>query len=48
MICIREDAFKEFEEKNGFKIFRGRSVYLGILYEEGMLEEFREEIKKNK
>ena len=46
MICIKEDAFEKIKDENNYKIFKGRSVYLGILFNEGALITFRNKIKK--
>lgn len=48
MICIKEDAFDQAGSSNckSFKIFKGRNIYLGILFDEGSLNAFREEIKR--
>ena len=46
MICLKEDSFEKIKDKKGFKIFKGRRVFLGILFEEGEIDKFKEEIKK--
>ena len=46
MICIKENAFKEIIKSNGFKIFKGVKLYLGIIFKYDSLEEFKKEIKK--
>ena len=48
MICIKEDAFEPVgnKKRKSFKIFKGRNIYLGILFDEASLNAFREEVKK--
>ncbi len=46
MLCMKENAFEEVREEEGYKIFRNDKVHVGIVFNEEALEEFIKEAKK--
>lgn len=46
MLCIHEDAFELVSESEEFKIFRNHEKYLGIVFYEEAIGEYKEAIKK--
>lgn len=48
MICIKENAFEPISEKTGYKIFKNSDHYLGIIFDEEIIEDFVKEAKKLK
>ena len=48
MLCIRENAFELVEDGNDFKIYRNSNKYLGIVFYEEAIGDFKKMIKKIK
>lgn len=48
MLCIRENAFELVQDENDFKIFKNSNKYLGIVFYEDAIEDFKKAIKKIK
>lgn len=49
MLCLKEDCFEEIKKGHEFKIFKNaQNKYLGIIYDDDGIEEFKEEAKKLK
>ncbi len=46
MLCIREKAFELVEDAGDFKIFRNSDKYLGIIFYEEAIDDFKDAIKK--
>lgn len=46
MICIHEDAFELVSESEDFKIFKNRNKYVGIIFYEEAIEDYKKAIKK--
>lgn len=46
MLCIREDAFELVQDGSDFKIFKNNDKYLGIVFYEEAIEDFKKAIKK--
>lgn len=48
MLCIRENAFELVQDENDFKIFKNSDNYLGIVFYEEAIDDFKKAIKKIK
>jgi len=48
MLCIRENAFELVQEESNFKIFKNSDKYLGIVFYEEAIDDFKKAIKKIK
>jgi adenine-specific DNA-methyltransferase len=48
MLCIRENAFELVQDENNFKIFKNSDKYLGIVFYEEAISDFKKAIKKIK
>ncbi|MBU1130930.1 site-specific DNA-methyltransferase [Patescibacteria group bacterium] len=48
MLCIRENAFELVRDESDFKIFKNSDKYLGIVYYEEAINDFKKAIKKIK
>ncbi len=48
MLCIREDAFEMVQDGSDFKIFKNSDKYLGIIFYEEAIGDFKKAIKKIK
>lgn len=48
MLCIREDAFESVRDDKDFKIFRNGDRYLGIVFYEDAIDDFKKAITKIK
>jgi adenine-specific DNA-methyltransferase len=48
MLCIRENAFELVQDENDFKIFKNSDKYLGIVFYEEAIDDFKKAIKKIK
>ena len=48
MLCIRENAFELVQDKSDFKIFKNSDKYLGIVFYEEAIGDFKKAIKKIK
>lgn len=48
MLCIRENAFELVWDENDFKIFKNGDKYLGIVFYEEAIDDFKKAIKKMK
>lgn len=48
MLCIREDAFELVRDESDFKIFKNSNKYLGIIFYEEAIDDFKKAIKKIK
>lgn len=48
MLCIRENAFELVRDENDFKIFKNSDKYLGIVFYEEAINDFKKAIKKIK
>jgi adenine-specific DNA-methyltransferase len=48
MLCIRENAFELVHDENDFKIFKNSDEYLGIIFYEEAIGDFKKAIKKIK
>lgn len=48
MLCIRENAFELVQDENDFKIFKNSDKYLGIVFYEEAIGDFKKAIKKIK
>ena len=48
MLCIRENAFELVQEEDDFKIFKNSKKYLGIVFYEEAIDDFKKAIKKIK
>lgn len=46
MLCIKEGAFDLIQEEEDFKIFKNHGKYLGIIFHEDSISEFKNAIKK--
>lgn len=46
MLCIKESAFELVQEVDDFKIFRNHDKYLGIIFHEDSIPEYKKAIKK--
>lgn len=47
MLCLKEDCFEEIMSKKFFKIFKNHhDHYLGIIYDDDGIEQYKKEIKK--
>ena len=46
MLCIKESAFELVQEVEDFKIFRNHDKYLGIIFHEDSISEYKKAIKK--
>lgn len=46
MLCLRENAFELVKEGNNFRIFKDSKKYLGIIYDEDSIDEFKKEAKQ--
>jgi adenine-specific DNA-methyltransferase len=46
MLCIRENAFELVQEESDFKIFKNSNKYLGIVFYEEAIGDFKNAIKK--
>lgn len=46
MLCISENAFELVKETDEFKIFKNTDKYLGIIFYEEAIENYKKEIKK--
>ena len=46
MLCIRENAFELIQGNGDFKIFRNNDKYLGIVFHEDAIDDFKKAIKK--
>ncbi|MDP2705340.1 MAG: hypothetical protein Q8O71_03045, partial [bacterium] len=46
MLCIREAAFDLVKEGEDFKIFKNSDKYLGIVFHEDAIEDYKKVIKK--
>ena len=46
MICIHEDAFELVTESEDFKIFKNHDKYVGIIFYEEAIEDYKKAIKK--
>lgn len=40
MLCIKENAFNQVVEKEGYKIYKGSTNYLGIVFNDESIEDF--------
>jgi adenine specific DNA methylase Mod len=48
MLCIKESAFELVQDENDFKIFRNHDKYLGIIFHEDSISDYKKAIKKIK
>ncbi|HOM27592.1 MAG TPA: DNA methyltransferase, partial [bacterium] len=48
MLCLKEDCFDFVLEGKNFKIFKNNDKYLGIIYDDDGIEQFKKEAKKLK
>ena len=48
MLCIRENAFELVQDTDDFKIFKNSDKYLGIVFYEEAIDDFKKAIKKIK
>lgn len=48
MLCIRENAFELVQDESDFKIFKNNDKYLGIVFYEEAIDDFKKAIKKIK
>lgn len=48
MLCIRENAFELVQNENDFKIFKNSDKYLGIVFYEEAIGDFKKAVKKIK
>jgi adenine-specific DNA-methyltransferase len=48
MLCIRENAFELVQDESDFKIFKNSNKYLGIVFYEETIGDFKKAIKKIK
>lgn len=48
MLCIRENAFELVQDAGDFKIFKNSDKYLGIVFYEEAIDDFKKAIKKIK
>lgn len=48
MLCIRENAFELVQDTSDFKIFKNSDKYLGIVFYEEAIDDFKKAIKKIK
>src|SRR3972149_5353901 len=48
MLCIRENAFELVQDESDFKIFKNSDKYLGIVFYEEAIGDFKKAIKKIK
>ena len=48
MLCIRENAFELVQDESNFKIFKNSDKYLGIIFYEEAIGDFKKAIKKIK
>jgi adenine-specific DNA-methyltransferase len=46
MLCIRENAFELVQDESDFKIFKNSNKYLGIIFYEEAIDDFKKAIKK--
>ncbi len=46
MLCIRENAYELVQDGSDFKIFKNGSKYLGIVFHEDAIDDFKKAIKK--
>src|SRR3990167_976680 len=46
MLCIRENAFELVQDESDFKIFKNSDEYLGIVFYEESINDFKKAIKK--
>ena len=46
MLCIKESAFELVQESEDFKIFKNSDRYLGIIFHEDAINDFKKAIKK--
>jgi adenine-specific DNA-methyltransferase len=46
MLCIRENAFELVQDEGDFKIFKNSDKYLGIVFYEEAIKDFKKAIKK--
>ena len=46
LLCIKENAFDKIRDNNGFKLFKSRKHYIGILFKDNYLDKFKKEIRK--
>ncbi len=46
MLCIRKNAFELVQDAGDFKIFKNSDKYLGIVFYEEAIGEFKKAIKK--
>jgi adenine-specific DNA-methyltransferase len=46
MLCIKESAFELVQEEEDFKIFRNHDKYLGIIFHEDSISDYKKAIKK--
>ncbi len=46
MLCIRENAFELVQDGTDFKIFKNGAKYLGIVFHEDAIDDFKKAIKK--
>ncbi len=46
MLCIHENAFELVQDKTDFKIFKNKNKYLGIIFYEDAINDFKKAIKK--
>lgn len=49
MLCLKEDCFEEIKKGQSFRIFKNpQEKYLGIIYDDGGIINFKKEVKKLK
>ncbi len=48
MLCIKEKAFELVQDEGDFKIFKNHDKYLGIVFHEDVIEDFKKAINKIK
>ncbi|MFA5355126.1 MAG: site-specific DNA-methyltransferase [Candidatus Paceibacterota bacterium] len=48
MLCIKESAFELIQDESDFKIFKNSDKYLGIVFYEEAIDDFKKAIKKIK
>lgn len=46
MLCLKEDCFDGVKRGSGFKIFKNNNKYLGIIYDDDGIANFKKEAKK--
>lgn len=46
MLCIRENTFELVQDGSDFKIFKNGSKYLGVVFHEDAIDDFKKAIKK--